>query len=134
MKPAIVAFVIAAAFVACAGPQTRGDKLEESLRFFHVHLQTGDFERAQAYVTPEGMEGFLSLHDPGRSVVVIEDFHIASVAPDPGPADRMIVMVNVESRRQDSIVVRPLRLREVWEYRGGAWRLFREEPVTARRP
>ncbi len=118
---------------ACGAHQSSMDRLEESLLFYHTHLKAQDIERAAAYVGPEAIEDFDGLHNPERNVFVIEDFSVATMTEVPD-TDRMVVVVRGNVRKRDSLTVRTVRLREVWEKRGGRWLLVEEKMLAPGTP
>ncbi len=115
--------------LGCGAQRSSLDRLEESLLFYHTHLKTFDFDRAAAYVAPEAVADFNALHNPEMNVFVIEDFQVASMTEVPD-ADRMVVLVRANVRKRDSLTVRTVRLREVWEKQGGRWRLIEEKMLA----
>jgi hypothetical protein len=118
------------AVLACSGAQADTDTFPRDLGFFLRHLVAGDFEQAAVYVTPDAMESFAALHDPTRNVYRIEDFSVLSMAAVAGSKPmKMLALVSVEARREGSLTMRTLRLRQVWQWSGRSWRLVSEEMV-----
>lgn len=118
---------------ACGAHRSSLDRLEESLLFYHSHLKAEDIERAAAYVAPEAVADFNALHNPEYNVFVIEDFSVAAMTEVPD-ADRMVVVVRANVRKRDSLTMRTVRLREVWEKRGGRWVLIEEKMLAPGSP
>lgn len=120
-------------FAACGAHRSSMDRLEESLLLYHTHLKAQDIERAAAYVGPEAIADFNSLHHPEMNVFVIEDFSVARMTEVPD-TDRMVVVVRASVRKRDSLTLRTVRLREVWEKRGGRWLLIEEKMLAPGTP
>lgn len=118
---------------ACGAHRSAMDRLEESLLFYHSHLKAQDIERAAAYVASEAISDFNSLHNPEMNILVIEDFSVMGMTEVPD-TDRMVVMVRANVRKRDSLTVRTVRLREVWEKRGGRWVLIEEKMLAPGAP
>jgi len=127
------AVVVGVAVIACGAHRSSLDRLEETLLFYHSHLKAQDLERAAAYVAPEAIEDFDALHNPERNILLIEDFAVASWTEDP-ETEKMVVLVRANVRKRDSITMRTVRLREVWEKRGGRWVLIQERMLSASDP
>lgn len=118
---------------ACGAHRSSMDRLEESLLFYHTHLKAQDIEHAAAYVGSEAIADFNSLHNPELNVFVIEDFSVATMTEVPD-TDRMVVVVRANVRKRDSLTLRTVRLREVWEKRGGRWLLIEEKMLAPGAP
>ena len=52
----------------CGQTLSTVDRLDQTLAYYHIHLTSGEIQRAAAYVDGEIMEEFLSRHDPERNV------------------------------------------------------------------
>jgi hypothetical protein len=123
------AWSVALAFLAgCSGPRTTGEQLRSIVGDFHHHLVVGDFVRASAMVEPEAFDSFSALHDPAVNVIRIEDFDILTVKLDT-ERNEAVVLIAADARRENSLTIKPLRLRQVWREIGGTWRLHAEEVV-----
>lgn len=118
---------------ACGAHRSSMDRLEESLLFYHTHLKAQDIERAAAYVGAEAIADFNSLHNPEMNVLVIEDFQVATMTEVPD-TDRRVVLVRANVRKRDSLTLRTVRLREVWEKREGRWLLIEEKMLAPGTP
>ena len=91
---AVVSVVVSTAFAALAvlggcGAQQMStvDRLDQTLSYYHIHLTSGEIQRAAAYVDREAMEDFLARHDPERNVYDWEDFVLMSVKYFPKTED-----------------------------------------------
>lgn len=126
------AAAVTAVLLACAGPQTKEERLHEELARFHHHLMAGDVDQAAAMVSPGAMEAFTALHDPARTIFRAEDFNVVSMVRDP-VTKRITVVVTADTRKENSITVRTVRLREVWGEQGGRWVLLSEEVLSPAR-
>src|SRR5512137_1926533 len=95
---------------ACASEMSATNRLDETLRAYHHHLLARDVERASAYVGESAMDAFQGLHGDEDASLEIEDFQILSVRflpqKAPGAPLRALVMVGLDARRSDSLVIR----------------------------
>jgi len=114
--------------IDCSGARSALETLEESLHFYHSHVQDGDVERASAYVAIEAMDKFMSLHDPERNIYVMEDFSVKQVSVDPSEGT-MEVRMTAQARKRNSITIQTIRYREIWERREGRWMMIDEEAL-----
>lgn len=113
----------------CASEMSSANRLDEALRAYHHHLKAKDLERASSYVSGDAMEDFRSLHGDRRNGLQMEEFQVETVrflhGQDRKDPLRALVLVTLEARQADSLVVRPVRLLQTWEERSGRWVLIR---------
>lgn len=132
---AAVLAAVAAAF-GCASPMSTANQLDESIRAYHHHLLGGDLDRATAYVSNSAMDGFMALHGNENDPTIIEDFQVVSVRFLPRKTDRdpakAIVIVGADIRKHDSITIKAVRYRQVWEQSGQRWILADESIAKPR--
>jgi hypothetical protein len=128
IAPALAAAAALAA--GCAGPQKKEERLLESLARYHPHLIAGEYEQAEVMVGGAARETFSALHDPSRTLYRPEDFNVLSMVEDPATG-RIAVIVAADIRKENSITVRTIRIREVWQEMGGRWVMVSEEQLPA---
>ena len=124
-----IVLVCALGLFACAGAQTKSDQFMEVLARFHHHLLAGELDVALQFVAPSAQEAFLSIHDPARTVNRPEDFNVVTIDT---ASDRVLVVVTADVRKENSLTIRSVRLKQVWEHRDGRWLLMKEEIVPTR--
>jgi hypothetical protein len=133
--PVLAACLCATA--ACSSEMSSANRLDETLRAYHHHLLAHDQERASAYVTEAAMDAFLAMHGDDGNAIEMEDFQVLSVRflPKKDPKDNLqaLVLINLDARRKDSIVVKPLRLAQTWEQKGQRWVMV-ETGIAPTRP
>lgn len=127
-KLSVVAVILFA--VGCGSRMTQFEELDQNVRYYHHHLVAQDAHRAVNYVSEDLVEDFLALHDPERNVLLMEDFSVLSIqhegkAPE-GRGPRAIVIVETQTRRDNSITIQKRRTREIWQRGFGGWRLVDE--------
>jgi galactokinase len=126
----IVGILIIASATGCASGLTATETLDQTLHYFHHHLVAGDIERAHAYVSSAALEDFRSLHDPEKNLNLLVEFSVLTVTPVPMPKDDLrkqaVAIVAAQVRRDDSITIRKVRYRQLWERSGDRWMLLEE--------
>jgi hypothetical protein len=135
-RACVVAMVAGGAFVAlavlggCGQQMSTVDRLDQTLSYYHIHLTSGEIQRAAAYVDREHMDEFLARHDPERNVYLWEDFTLMSVkyikGEDMSDHDAVAV-VKASVRRNDSITMQKKQYREHWQVKNGKWILIGSE-------
>lgn len=127
MKIAMFGCVV---LVACSGVKTNADLLRDAVMAFHHRLLSGDYIQASSMVAPEAYNDFMVLHDPSRNITRLEDFEILSVKNDP-ESNKAVVLVAADTRRENSITIKRLMYRQVWQQIEGRWWLTGVELVQS---
>ena len=124
--------------LSCASSMSAAGQLDESLRAYHHHLLGGDLDRATAYVASKALDAFFAVHGDEKHPVIIEDFQILSVrflpVKDRKAKQTAVVMVGADVRAHDSITIKAIRYRQLWEQNGERWILADEKIAKTRGP
>ncbi|HOD00134.1 MAG TPA: hypothetical protein PKH54_09305, partial [Myxococcota bacterium] len=61
---AAVSLAALAGMGGCGQQMSTVDRLDQTLSYYHIHLTSGEIQRAAAYVDRDHIDDFLSRHDP----------------------------------------------------------------------
>lgn len=114
----------------CGQQMSTVDRLDQTLSYYHIHLTSGEIQRAAAYVDRDHIDDFLSRHDPDRNVYLWEDFTLMSVRYLPGRRageEEAVAVVKASVRRDNSITIEKKQYREHWKVRNRKWTLIKSE-------
>lgn len=127
---AAVSLAALAGMGGCGQQMSTVDRLDQTLSYYHIHLTSGEIQRAAAYVDRDHIDDFLSRHDPDRNVYLWEDFTLMSVRYLPGRKtgeEEAIAVVKASVRRDNSITIEKKQYREHWKVRNRKWILVKSE-------